>query len=399
MAREGLVGKALGAASGRACCSGSRASAACRCSPGSSVTTFTPLAAQFAAQAFAVADHRGLAGAVGAVAGQAADAGHAGDAHQRAAAALRASPAMKGWKVAAMPSDVGLVGRRASPRDRRRTAVSMPTLMPALAITTSGRPWAAMQAWPAAIDGCDVAHVGARRRRSVALAAALRLQPRPATSAPRRATSAEPIAGAVEAQRQRLADAAGSAGDEDQRGGHGAARVRQGARGGVEHGAHAALELRRTRARLSYSMPSAAHLGARRAHRHRQVRAHAARCSGRRAGTRCGTRSRRRVPRRLAHAPAAPPSSCTSLPSPLASARTRAWPGSRGRRARCARMRALSISSVSVSGKWRSASPSICTRSAPSAPKRCTVKFVHRVVGLVARRRLRRAGLRPSACS
>ena len=31
-----------------------------------------------------------------------------------------------------------------------RSAVSMPTLMPALAITTSGTPCAAMQAWPAA---------------------------------------------------------------------------------------------------------------------------------------------------------------------------------------------------------------------------------------------------------
>ena len=67
----------------------------------------------------------------------------------RPAAALRASRATKGWKVAAMPrllvSKVARITSRSA-----SSAVSMPTLMPALAITTSGRPCAAMQAWPAA---------------------------------------------------------------------------------------------------------------------------------------------------------------------------------------------------------------------------------------------------------
>ena len=56
--------------------------------------------------------------------------------------------ATNGWKVAAMPrllvSKVARITSRSS-----NSAVSMPTLMPALAITTSGRPCAAMQARPA----------------------------------------------------------------------------------------------------------------------------------------------------------------------------------------------------------------------------------------------------------
>jgi hypothetical protein len=66
------------------------------------------------------------------------------------------------------------------------------------------------------------------------------------------------------------------------------------------------------------------------------------------------------------------PLSCTSLPSLLDTARravamvTRpAWS--------MARMRGLSISSVSVSGKWRIVSPSSWTRIAPFAPKRWTM--------------------------
>jgi hypothetical protein len=49
-----------------------------------------------------------------------------------------------------------------------RSAVSMPTLMPALAITTSGRPCAAMQAWPAAtmLSGRHVGAVDRQRSAS-----------------------------------------------------------------------------------------------------------------------------------------------------------------------------------------------------------------------------------------
>ncbi len=65
-------------------------------------------------------------------------------------------PPTNGWKVAAMP--MLLVAKvRAMTSISARTAVSMPTLMPALAITTSGSPWRAMQSWPAAmmLSGTD----------------------------------------------------------------------------------------------------------------------------------------------------------------------------------------------------------------------------------------------------
>ncbi len=57
--------------------------------------------------------------------------------------------AMKGWKVAAMPTLL-TASVRAMTSMSARSAVSMPTLMPALATTTSGTPWRARQAWPAA---------------------------------------------------------------------------------------------------------------------------------------------------------------------------------------------------------------------------------------------------------
>ena len=59
--------------------------------------------------------------------------------------------ARNGWKVAARPvlliSKVSRITSRSS-----RSAVSMPTLMPALAMTTSGRPCAAKQRWAAAMN-------------------------------------------------------------------------------------------------------------------------------------------------------------------------------------------------------------------------------------------------------
>ncbi|MCY1523945.1 hypothetical protein D9M68_588590 [compost metagenome] len=61
----------------------------------------------------------------------------------------RAMAVTKGWKVAAMP--VLLVAKvRAITSMSSLSAVSMPMLMPALAITTSGRPWVARQSAPAA---------------------------------------------------------------------------------------------------------------------------------------------------------------------------------------------------------------------------------------------------------
>jgi hypothetical protein len=56
---------------------------------------------------------------------------------------------MKGWKVAARPTLLTAKVRTMTSRSSRR-ALSMPMLMPALAMTTSGRPWACRQAWPAA---------------------------------------------------------------------------------------------------------------------------------------------------------------------------------------------------------------------------------------------------------
>ena len=57
--------------------------------------------------------------------------------------------ATKGWKVEAMPRTLVSSVTRITSRSAG-SAVSMPTLMPALAMTTSGTPWAAMQALPAA---------------------------------------------------------------------------------------------------------------------------------------------------------------------------------------------------------------------------------------------------------
>ena len=57
--------------------------------------------------------------------------------------------AMKGWKVAAMPTLLVAKVRAMTSRSSR-SAVSMPTLMPALAITTSGTPCCAMQTCAAA---------------------------------------------------------------------------------------------------------------------------------------------------------------------------------------------------------------------------------------------------------
>lgn len=55
----------------------------------------------------------------------------------------------KGWKVAIRPTL--LVAKvRAITSMSSRSPVSMPTLMPALAITTSGRPCCSMHALPAA---------------------------------------------------------------------------------------------------------------------------------------------------------------------------------------------------------------------------------------------------------
>ena len=57
--------------------------------------------------------------------------------------------ATKGWKVAAKP--MLLVAKVCAITSRSaRSAVSMPTLIPALAITTSGSPWRARQASAAA---------------------------------------------------------------------------------------------------------------------------------------------------------------------------------------------------------------------------------------------------------
>ncbi|MNW00590.1 hypothetical protein D3C71_1961040 [compost metagenome] len=54
-----------------------------------------------------------------------------------------------GWKVAATP--MLLVAKvRAMTSISSRTAVSMPTLIPALAMTTSGKPWRAKHSVPAA---------------------------------------------------------------------------------------------------------------------------------------------------------------------------------------------------------------------------------------------------------
>lgn len=59
-------------------------------------------------------------------------------------------PATNGWKVAAIPRL--LVAKVCAMTSRSsRSAVSMPTLMPAFAITTSGSPSSAMQALPAAM--------------------------------------------------------------------------------------------------------------------------------------------------------------------------------------------------------------------------------------------------------
>ncbi|MNU05593.1 hypothetical protein D3C72_2504530 [compost metagenome] len=55
----------------------------------------------------------------------------------------------KGWKVAASPTLLTAKVRASTSRSER-SAVSMPMLMPALAITTSGTPWRAMQSVPAA---------------------------------------------------------------------------------------------------------------------------------------------------------------------------------------------------------------------------------------------------------
>ena len=84
---------------------------------------------------------------------------------------------------------VGLERRRAARRGRPRTAMSTPMLMPALAITTSGRPCAAMQSRPAAGHRGDVAHVGHVDRRALG-GPALRRRPSARISSPRRATSA-----------------------------------------------------------------------------------------------------------------------------------------------------------------------------------------------------------------
>ena len=55
----------------------------------------------------------------------------------------------KGWNVAAAPT-VLVAKTRAMVSRSARSAVSTPTLMPALAITTSGTPWCRTQASPAA---------------------------------------------------------------------------------------------------------------------------------------------------------------------------------------------------------------------------------------------------------
>ena len=97
----------------------------------------------------------------------------------------------------------------------------MPTLMPALAMTTSGRP-ALGDAFAAGRgDGGDVADVGAVDRAARRLDACARRPARDLVGAARDQRQA--IAGAMKAGRQRLADPARRAGDEDQRLAHRAA--------------------------------------------------------------------------------------------------------------------------------------------------------------------------------
>ena len=121
-----------------------------------------------------------------------------------------------------MPTLVGSK-TRASPQIAK-SAVSMPTLMPALAITTSGRPCCARQLGGRRRD----AGGRARRPHSTATCAG----PCPARgpgliSAPAR-HQRQPPARAVDSARPAPADAAGGAGDEDQRRAAHGARVSRG---------------------------------------------------------------------------------------------------------------------------------------------------------------------------
>ena len=281
-----------------------------------------------------------------------------------------------------------------------KSAVSMPTLMPALAITTSGRPCAAMQARPARDDAVDVAHVGGidrargRASRPCACDPGLHLG-----AAPRH--QRQPPAGAVRSARQRLADAAGGAGDEDQRR---ASSVRPWRRAGAGCRAGAAARARirpfssQLRAQVVVVHAGGADLACRRCcTTHRQVRAHP-------LGVEEGMQELaaeldRLAARRRRCRPRASPSSCTSLPSPLASAR-RACASVTRPSAAMARMRASSISSGRCRESGAAASPSMRSlQPRRPASKRWTKKLRHRVVGLAARRGAVARRRRPTACS
>ena len=146
--------------------------------------------------------------------GQAADAGDAGDADQCARAALLPSARRRDGRS---PPCRGCWSRRCARITSRsaRTAVSMPTLMPALAITTSGTPCCA-DAGVAGGRRCCRCRARRRRRPHSARRRALAPRAQRSTSSLRRADQRQPPAGLVIAPGQRLADAARGAGDEDQ---------------------------------------------------------------------------------------------------------------------------------------------------------------------------------------